>query len=71
MAKFRADAKYPNIDLRKTEPYPTGVVAVEVKRSLAKELVGQNFTVQCQEGDYVYVVLRGTGMTGMNSMWTP
>ena len=61
VAKFRADAKYPNIDLRKTEPYPTGVVAVEVKRSLAKELVGQNFTVQCQEGDYVYVVLRGDG----------
>ena len=61
VAKFRADAKYPSIDLRKTEPYPAGVVAVEVKRSLAKELVGQNFTVQCQEGDYVYVVLRGDG----------
>ena len=41
--------------------YPTGVVAVEVKRSLAKELAGQNFTVQCQEGDYVYAVLRGDG----------
>ena len=61
IAKFRADAKYPSIDLRKTEPYPTGVVAVEVKRSLAKELAGQNFTVQCQEGDYVYAVLRGDG----------
>ena len=61
IAKFRADAKYPNIDLRQTEPYPTGVVAIEVKRSLAKELVGQNFTVQCQEGDYVYAVLRGDG----------
>ena len=59
IAKFRADAKYPSIDLRKTEPYPTGVAAVEVKRSLAKELVGQNFTVQCQEGDYVFVILRG------------
>ena len=37
------------------------MVAVEVKRSLAKELVDQNFTVQCQEGDYVYTVLRGDG----------
>ena len=41
--------------------YPTGVVAIEVKRSLAKELVGQDFTVQCQDGDYVYTVLRGDG----------
>ena len=61
VAKFRADAKYPSIDLRKAEPYPTGTVAIEVKRSLAKELVGQDFTVQCQEGDYVYAVLRGDG----------
>ena len=61
IAKFRADEKYPSIDLRKAEPYPTGVVAVEVKRPLAKELVGQNFTVQCQEGDYVYAIHRGDG----------
>ena len=61
VAKFRADTKYPSIDLRKAEPYPTGAVAIEVKRSLAKELVGQDFTVQCQEGDYVYTVLRGDG----------
>ena len=61
IAKFRADTKYPSIDLRKAEPYPTGVVAIEVKRSLAKELVGQDFTVQCQDGDYVYTVLRGDG----------
>jgi len=61
VAKFRADVKYPSIDLREVEPYPTGVVAVEVKRSLAKELVGQDFTVQCQEGNYIYTVLREDG----------
>ena len=61
VAKFRADVKYPNIDLRKVEPYPNGVVAIEVKRSLAKELVGQKFTVQCQEGEYSYTILREDG----------
>lgn len=61
VAKFRAEVKYPSIDLREVEPYPTGTVAVEVKRSLAKELVGQDFTVQCQDGNYVYTVLREDG----------
>lgn len=59
IAKFRADVKYPSIDLRKAEPYPTGVVAVEIKRSLAKELVNQQFTVQLQEDSYSYTVTRG------------
>ena len=61
VAKFRADVRYPDIDLRKVEPYPTGTVAVEIKRSLAKELVGQSFTVHCQEGEYSYTVLRENG----------
>ena len=61
IARFRADVRYPDIDLRKVEPYPAGTVAVEMKRSLAKELAGQSFTVQCREGIYVYTVLRENG----------
>lgn len=38
-----------------------GVLGLLVGLPVLKELVGQNFTVQCQEGDYVYVVLRGDG----------
>lgn len=58
IAKFRAEARYPSIDLREVEPYPTGVVAVELKRALAKELVGKEFSVQCQNGVHSYTVLQ-------------
>lgn len=59
IAKFRADARYPDIDLRTVEPYPSGTVAVEIKKSLAKDLVGKEFVVHCQDYDHVYTVERG------------
>lgn len=58
IAKFRAEARYPSIDLRETEPYPTGTVAIELKRALAKELVGREFSVQCKNGVHSYTVLQ-------------
>lgn len=58
IAKFRAEARYPSIDLRETEPYPTGTVAIELKRALAKELVGKEFSVQCKNGVHSYTVLQ-------------
>ena len=58
IAKFRAEARYPSIDLREVEPYPTGTVAIELKRALAKELVGKEFSVQCKNGVHSYTVLQ-------------
>lgn len=59
IAKFRADLKYPNINLCEVEPYPTGTVAIELKRSLAKDLEGKEFQVHCQSGVHGYIVLQG------------
>lgn len=58
IAKFRVDADAPAIDLSGVEPYPTDIVAVEVKRQLAKKLAGRDFTVHYQGGDHVYTVLQ-------------
>lgn len=58
IAKFRAEARYPSIDLREVDPYPTGTVAIELKRALAKELVGKEFSVQCKNGVHSYTVLQ-------------
>ena len=58
IAKFRAEARYPSIDLREVEPYPTGTVAIDLKRALAKELVGKEFSVQCKTGVHSYTVLQ-------------
>lgn len=58
IAKFRAEARYPSIDLREVEPYPTGTVAIELKRALAKELVGKEFSVQCKNGVHSYTVFQ-------------
>ncbi len=58
IAKFRAEARYPSIDLREVEPYPTGTVAIELKHALAKELVGKEFSVQCKNGVHSYTVLQ-------------
>jgi len=60
IAKYRADLKYPRIDISELEPYPTGTVAIEVKRSLAKELEGKEFAVQCREGEHVYTVMQSS-----------
>ena len=48
----------PEIDIRNMVPYPEDVIAVEIKRSLAKKLVGQTFTVHHRTVVYTYDVLR-------------
>ena len=58
IAKFRVEADNPEVDIRNTMPYPEGVIAVEIKRPLAKKLVGQAFTVHCRAADHTYTVLR-------------
>jgi hypothetical protein len=58
IAKFRVEASQPEVDIRNTEPYPEGVVAVEIRRPLAKKLVGQPFTVHHRTADHTYAVLR-------------
>lgn len=58
IAKFRVDAKYPSINLCDVAPYPTGTVAIELKRSLAKKLEGKKFHVHCANGAHTYTVLQ-------------
>lgn len=58
IAKFRVDSKYPSINLCEVDPYPTGTVAVELKRSLAKKLSCKEFKVICKNGVYTYTVLQ-------------
>lgn len=58
IAKFRVDAGKPEIDIQELDPYPEGVVAVEIKHSLAKRLVGQEFLVHHRTADYAYTVTR-------------
>lgn len=58
IAKFRVEANSPEVDIRNTVPYPEGVIAVEIKRPLAKKLVGQTFAVHHRTADYTYTVLR-------------
>lgn len=58
IARFRVSPESPSIDLSALEPYPTGTVAVEVKRPLAKKLVGREFTVQCKTGAHTYTILQ-------------
>ena len=59
IAKFRADLKYPSINLCEADPYPTGTVAIEIKRSLAKDLEGREFQIDCRSGVHSYIVLQG------------
>ncbi len=58
VAKFRAEPDAPEVDIRNMMPYPDTVIAVELKRPLAKKLVGQTFTVRHRTADYTYTVLR-------------
>jgi hypothetical protein len=58
VAKFRAEPETPEVDIRNMVPYPDTVIAVEIKRPLAKKLVGQTFTVHHRTADYTYTVLR-------------
>lgn len=56
IAKYRVEENTPHIDISELDPYPSGNVAVEVKRPLAKKLMGQSFTVQCRDGAYTYAI---------------
>lgn len=58
IAKFRAEPEEPEVDIRNMIPYPESVIAVELKRPLAKKLVGQTFTVHHRTSDHTYTVLR-------------
>ena len=46
------------MDISRLEPYPEGAVAVEVKRPLAKKLLGQTFAVRHRSGVYTYTILQ-------------
>ena len=58
IARFRAEPENPEVDIRNMAPYPEAVIAVELKRPLAKKRVGQDFTVHHRTGVYTYTVLR-------------
>lgn len=58
IAKFRVEPQRPEVDITGLDPYPESIVAVEIKRPLAKKLLGQIFTVHHRAADYAYTVLR-------------
>lgn len=58
IAKFQAKPENPEADIRNVVPYPDSVIAVELKRPLAKKLAGQTFTVHHRTGSHSYTVLR-------------
>ncbi len=58
VAKFRVEPQQPEVDITGLAPYPESSVAVEIKRPLAKKLIGQTFTVRHRNGDHVYTVLQ-------------
>ena len=58
IAKFRVEPQRPEVDITGLDPYPESTVAVEIKRPLAKKLLGQTFTVHHRSADYVYTVLQ-------------
>lgn len=58
VAKFRTEPQSPEVDISGLVPYPEDIVAVEVKRPLAKKLMGQNFTVRHLTGEHVYTILQ-------------
>ena len=56
VAKYRVNEKEPFIDISNLEPYPEGEIAIEVKRPLAKKLLGKEFRVRCREKEHVYTI---------------
>ena len=58
IAKFRAEPQRPEVDITGLDPYPESIVAVEIKRPLAKKLLGQTFTIHHRAADYAYTVLQ-------------
>lgn len=58
VAKFRVEPQQPEVDITGLDPYPESSVAVEIKRPLAKKLIGQTFTVRHRSGNHAYTVLQ-------------
>ena len=58
IAKFRVEPQRPEVDITGLDPYPESTVAVEIKRPLAKKLLGQTFTVHYRAGSHTYTVLQ-------------
>lgn len=58
IAKFRAEPQRPEVDITGLDPYPESIIAVEIKRPLAKKLLGQTFTVLHRSGTHTYTVLQ-------------
>ena len=54
--KFRVDKKTRRINLKNTDPYPTDIVAIELKKSAVKALAGKNLKIICNAGVYYYKV---------------
>ena len=61
IGKFRVDAKNADIDIRDVEPYPTEIVAVELKKSAATALAGKELGVVCRSGVHRYLVPQDSG----------
>lgn len=58
IAKYRVEPQRPEVDITGLDPYPESIVAVVIKRPLAKQLLGQTFTVHHRASDYTYTVLQ-------------
>lgn len=58
VGKFRVQPDAPEVDITGLEPYPESIIAVEIKRPLAKKLLNQTFTVHHRAGDETYTVLQ-------------
>ena len=58
IAKFRVEAPQPEVDITGLDPYPESIIAVEIKRPLAKKLLGQTFTVHHRASSHAYTVLQ-------------
>lgn len=58
IAKFRVEAPRPEVDITGLDPYPESIIAVEIKRPLAKKLLGQTFTVHHRASSHAYTVLQ-------------
>ena len=56
VAKFRVAPETPEIDITGADTGSSEIVAVEVKRALAKKLVGQTFTVRHAFGTHQYII---------------
>ena len=58
IAKFRVESPQPEVDITGLDPYPESIIAVEIKRPLAKKLLGQTFTVHHRASSHAYTVLQ-------------